>query len=110
MKRLWMVVLVAGLCGCASAISSGYGQGGRDASGRSYAEARLDNQISAAVTDLLVQDRSVPAMNIDVQTVNGVVTLSGTVPSATVAARAERLAASVGGVEQVVNNLRIQQR
>ncbi len=107
MKRLWMVVLVAGLYGCASAISSGYGQGGRDAGGRSYAEAHLDNQISAAVTDLLVMDRSVPAMNIDVHTVNGVVTLSGSVPSSKVAGRAERLATSVDGVEQVVNELRV---
>lgn len=107
MKHLWIVVLLTGLYGCASAISSGYGQGGRDASGRSYSEARLDNQISAAVTDLLVMDRSVSAMNIDVSTINGVVTLNGAVESRAMASRASQLASRVDGVVQVVNNLRI---
>lgn len=110
MKKLWMAVLLAGLYGCASAISSGYGQGGQDASGRSYEEARLDNQISAAVTDLLVMDRSVSAMNIDVTTVNGVVTLNGVVASKSMASRASQLASRVDGVVQVVNNLRILNR
>jgi osmotically-inducible protein OsmY len=107
MKRLWMVVLLIGLYGCASAISSGYGQGGQSSDGRSYAEARLDNQISAAVSDLLVMDRSVSAMNIDVSTVNGVVTLNGAVENRAMATRASQLAARVDGVAQVVNNLRI---
>lgn len=107
MKRLWIVVLLTGLYGCASAISSGYGQGGRDTDGRSYAEARRDNQISAAVTDQLVQDRSISAMDIDVTTTNGVVTLTGVAANSAVASRAAQLAARVDGVAQVVNNLRV---
>jgi hyperosmotically inducible periplasmic protein len=107
MKRLWIVVLLSGLYGCASAISSGYGQGGQNSDGRSYTEARLDNQISAAVSDLLVMDRSVSAMNIDVSTVNGVVTLNGVVENTAMATRASQLAGRVEGVAQVVNNLRI---
>jgi len=108
MKKLWLVVLAAGLYGCASAVSSGYGQGGQDASGRSYAEARLDNQISAAVTDSLVQDRWVSAMDIDVSTINGVVTLNGVVETTAMSTRASQLASRIDGVVQVINNLRIQ--
>jgi hyperosmotically inducible protein len=99
--------MVSVLGGCASAISSGYGQGGRDADGRSYAEARADNQITADVTAALVRDREVPAMDIDVQTLHGVVTLSGSVPSGTVSRRAGRIAAAVSGVAGVKNLLRI---
>jgi osmotically-inducible protein OsmY len=107
MKHLLIVLLLTGLYGCTSAISSGYGQGGLDASGRSYNEARLDNQISAAVTDVLVQDPSISAMDIDVSTVNGVVTLNGAAEDSAVALRAAQLASRVDGVVQVVNNLRI---
>lgn len=101
------LLITGSLGGCASAVSSGYGQGGRDADGRSYAEARADNQITAAVTSALVRDRAVPAMDIDVKTLNGVVTLSGTVPSDVVSRRAERVAATVAGVRGVENRLRI---
>ena len=106
--RLWLVVVAAlWLGGCASAVSGGYGQGGLDADGRSYADARADNLISAAVTSALVSDRGVPAMDIDVRTLNGVVTLSGSVPSATVSRHAERIAAAVADVKRVENRLRI---
>ncbi len=107
MRLLLMMVLVMWLGGCASAVSSGYGQGGRDANGRSYAESRADNLISAAVTSALVRDRTVPAMDIDVRTLNGVVTLSGNVPSSSVARRAERIAAATDKVKRVENRLHI---
>jgi len=102
-----MAALVLLLAGCASAVGSGYGQGGHEAEGRSYAEARADNTLTARVNTLLVQDRHIPAMGITVSTRNGVVTLTGQVPSRAVAARAERLAASVNGVTAVVNHLRV---
>lgn len=107
MRLLLMTVLAIWLSGCASAVSSGYGQGGRDSDGRSYADSRADNLISAAVISALVSDREVPAMKIDVRTLNGVVTLSGSVPSATVSRRAERIAAAVAEVKRVDNRLRI---
>lgn len=111
MKRLFpalcAVMLLVSLHGCATAVSSGYGQGGRNFDGRSYEESRRDNQITAAVTSLLVQDQRVPAMDIDVSTFNGVVTLSGAVASGRVARHAESLAASVPGVERVINRLQI---
>jgi hyperosmotically inducible protein len=100
-------LLAVWLAGCASAVSSGYGQGGRSADGRSYAESRADNLISAAVTSALVRDREVPAMDIDVRTHDGVVTLSGSVPSAAIARRAAGIAADLPEVERVENRLRI---
>ena len=106
--RLFLLVLLAlVLGGCASAVSSGYGQGGRDASGRTYEEARADNLIRSAVISALVRERSVPAMDIDVRTENGVVTLSGSVPSRTASRKAEQLAAAVPGVRRVENQLSI---
>ena len=108
MMRLGFMLLVAvWLSACASAMSSGYGQGGQDASGRSYAEARADNQITADVTAALVRDPLVPATKIDVKTYNGVVTLSGSVPSSKAAKRAEHLAAATNKVKRVENRLRV---
>lgn len=110
MKRITvigMLLLAAILQGCATAVSSGYGQGGQNADGRSYEEARADNQITAAITSLLVRNRSIPAMDIDVSTLNGVVTLAGSVPDAATAERAAALAAGVSGVERVINRLQV---
>lgn len=102
-----VMALVMELAGCASAVGSGYGQGGRNTDGRSYSEARADNAITARVNTLLVQDRQIPAMDIQVATRNGVVSLNGTVPSYTLAERAARLAASVEGVNKVLNYLKV---
>ena len=107
MRLFLSMMLVAWLSGCASAVSSGYGQGGHDANGRSYTASRADNLISAAVTSALVRDRAVPAMNVNVRTLNGVVTLRGSVPSKSVAQRAERIAATTDKVKRVENRLRI---
>lgn len=102
--RWGVITLVVLLAGCASAVGSGYGQGGRDSDGRSYAETRADNSLTARVNTLLVQDRQIPAMDINVTTRRGVVTLTGRVPNHEVVVRAGRLAASVQGVV-AVNNL-----
>lgn len=107
MRLLLVVIVAVWLSGCASAVSSGYGQGGRNADGRSYADSRGDNLISAAVTTALVRDRAVAAMKIDVQTLNGVVILSGSVPSTATSQRAARVAAAVDKVKRVDNRLRI---
>lgn len=107
MKNAFPAILVVMLTGCASAVGSGYGQGGFNDDGRSYSEARADNTITARVNTALVQDRQIPAMNIKVTTRNGVVSLNGTVPTREVAERAARLSASVKGVTRVVNHLRI---
>lgn len=102
-----VIALVAALAGCASAVGSGYGQGGLNGDGRSYSDARDDNTITAKVNTLLVRDQDIPAMNIDVSTLNGVVSINGTVPTHALAERAARLAASVDGVKNVLNHLRV---
>ncbi len=104
---LILAALFVSLYGCASAVSGGYGQGGRTDDGRSYAEARADNQITAAVNSLLVRDKRIRAMDIRVSTFNGVVSLEGAVPDHSAAAVAQSLAASVDGVQWVDNNLRV---
>jgi osmotically-inducible protein OsmY len=108
-KVLAVAVLVMFLSGCATAVSTGYGQGGQTADGRSYSEAYGDNQISAAVNTLLVQDPEIKASDIRVSTRDGVVTLNGQVASSSQARRAASLAASVPGVSRVVNRLGIGQ-
>jgi osmotically-inducible protein OsmY len=100
-----LIALTMLLAGCAGAVGSGYGQGGRDSDGRSYAETRADNTLTARVTTLLVRDRQIPAMGITVRTRHGVVTLAGRVPSHSMALRAARLAATVNGVVAVENKL-----
>ena len=103
-----LITLMVSLYGCATAVSSGYGQGGQDIDGRSFEAAREDNRISGEVTMLLVKARDVPAIDIDVRTRDGVVTLVGSVPDRVAARRAEAIADSVRGVKRVINRLQFQ--
>lgn len=95
------------LHGCASGAAGGYGQGGRADDGRSYREARADNRLTAAVNTALVRDKSLPALDIEVQSQAGVVTLAGQVPSAAVAQRAVSVVRGVPGVHEVRDQLRV---
>ncbi len=107
MRRWLTLAVLIWLSGCAAGVSSGYGQGGRDVSGRSYEEARADNLISARVTELLLRDREVRAIDIKVRTYHAVVTLSGSVPSAGMVPLAAKIAAKVEGVKRVDNQLSV---
>jgi len=64
-----------------------------------------DTTITAAVKNKLAADPTTSAAKINVDTTNGVVTLSGEVPTAAEKAEAERLARNTQGVTQVVNNI-----
>ena len=72
-------------------------------------EAQVDDlKITASVKSKLASDlglKTVP--NIDVSSVNGIVTLSGTVDSAAAKDHAEIIAKSVPQVAKVVNNLQV---
>lgn len=107
MRSIVVVMVAVWLSACASAISTGAGQGGRDTSGRTYTEASADNKLRAQVITALVRDSQIPAMDIDVRCLNGVVTLKGKVKHSAIAKRAELLAAEVSGVTRVVNLLYI---
>jgi hyperosmotically inducible protein len=69
-----------------------------------------DAVITAKVKAKLIEDPITKARKIDVDTVNGVVTLTGLVDSEEEIKRAIQIASSVTGVKKVVNNLRVGQR
>lgn len=94
------------LTGCATAMVSGAGGGAQRQ--QVDEQRRGDQGVTAQVVRTLVRDPSVKAMDIEVQTRNGIVTLTGRVPSYAVARRAEALAAEVPGVQRVQVRLSIQ--
>ena len=67
-----------------------------------------DATLTASVKSTLVADKASNFTRIDVDTTNGVVSLTGTVESPEQRKRAEQLAARVDGVKRVVNNLQVQ--
>jgi hyperosmotically inducible periplasmic protein len=66
-----------------------------------------DAGMTAAVKTRLLADPDVAGLRIDVDTKNKVVTLTGTVKSATQVTQAEKLARETPGVARVVNNLKV---
>src|SRR5262245_43900368 len=67
-----------------------------------------DSAITSSVKSKLATDPETSAVRIDVDTSNGVVTLSGAVPTAAEKAEAERVARNTEGVRQVVNNVTVE--
>jgi hyperosmotically inducible periplasmic protein len=67
-----------------------------------------DTTVTTAVKNKLAADPTTSAAKIDVDTSNGVVTLSGNVPTAAEKAEAERLARNTQGVTQVINNISVE--
>lgn len=66
-----------------------------------------DATITARVKTVLLNDQQVGATKIDVTTVDGVVTISGTVKSQADAARAIELARQAPGVKDVKSTLQV---
>ena len=66
-----------------------------------------DTKTTGTVKAALELNRTVQPYDIEVSTDNGVVTLRGGVPDATVSNQAERVASAVPDVRQVVNHLRV---
>jgi len=64
-----------------------------------------DKVVTARVKARLLEDPGTGGMSINVDTLNGVVALSGFARSAAEKAQAERLARATPGARQVVNNL-----
>lgn len=78
----------------------------RDAAGDA-GQATGDAALTAAVKTKLLADRSVSGLKIDVDTRNGVVTLTGTVNNATEKSEAVRIARATDGVKTVRDNLKV---
>lgn len=68
---------------------------------------RSDDRIREDINDRLTDDSWLDANGVDVAVTNGDVTLTGTVRSREDKKRAEALAESIAGVENVQNNLRV---
>jgi len=75
-----------------------------------FTVAKVDDvAITDQVKAKLVDDKTVGALNIKVNTYQGTVQLSGFAKSAEEAERAAQLARSVGGVKMVKNDIRLTQ-
>ena len=110
----------AGLCaaamllflpGCTSMVVGGAAEGG-DATasdGRTASRATDDAGITSAINTRFVRDDLVRAVEIQVETRQGVVTLTGTVDSPEASLRALQLSRSTPGVRRVNSRLRIRQ-
>lgn len=98
--------------GCTAAVVGGGAAGGYAVGSdeRSAATMLDDAAITAKVKTELIGEKNVKARNIDVDTVAGVVVLSGYVDSQQEANRAGLVAKSVPGVVRVKNELRVGSR
>jgi len=72
------------------------------------ANAVDDASITAQVKTAIMAEPGLKSTNIDVDTKDAVVTLTGTVPSAPLKDRAKEIASSVSGVKSVQDNLTTQ--
>jgi len=68
---------------------------------------RADQQIAAAVRNVLDTDPGINAANVNTNVTNGTVSLNGTVPTFYQVQRASDDAGSVAGVINVINNLTV---
>jgi hyperosmotically inducible protein len=66
-----------------------------------------DAGITAKVTSKLAVDPETSALKIDVDTTNGIVTLSGAVPTEAEKSKAEQIALNTEGVKSVVSNITV---
>lgn len=99
-------------------MAAGAKQDARDAPARAADNTKLmgasssdnvdDATITSKVNASLAADRDLSAIRIDVDTQNGVVTLSGPAPSVTARERASEIARGVKGVSSVNNQLTLQ--
>ena len=78
--------------------------------GRSAGQNVSDEALKAKVKTALTTDKASNATRIDVDAVNGVVTLNGVVDTAQQKAHAEDVARNVSGVRNVNNNIQVSGR
>jgi osmotically-inducible protein OsmY len=77
------------------------------AAGQSIAGATANARVTAAIKTKLVAEPGLPSFNINVDTTDGLVTLSGKVSSHEQIARAVKLALETEGVHKVVSTLQV---
>ena len=82
------------------------GEAAADAADRTK-RATADGSITAAIKTKLIADPEVKGLQIDVDTHNGVVTLTGRADTQAQKAEAEKLARGTDGVLSVINEIRV---
>ena len=75
--------------------------------GHAIAGATADARITAAIKAKLLASHELSAFSISVNTTNGIVTLSGTVPSLEAISKAMLLALETEGVTEVISTLQV---
>jgi osmotically-inducible protein OsmY len=88
----------------------GAGAGCRSTTGQSLGTNLDDSGITAEVKRKLTANRISNLTRVNVDTVDGNVSLTGTVATPDDRARAEEAARGVSGVKQVTNNLQVQKQ
>lgn len=101
--------LIPAVSGCGALVVGGAAAGGyyvgKDE--RTMGEITDDASITSSINTRYVRDDTVKAMEINVDTYRGVVTLYGSVSSQRVADRAVELARGVKGVKRVISKLTV---
>ncbi|RKX60194.1 MAG: transporter [Thermodesulfobacteriota bacterium] len=113
--KIWLLIFVGffllNSCGWLIVGGGGAYQGYKSATDpRSIGREIDDAKITAEIKLKLLQDPITKARKIDVDTVNGVVTLTGLVETEKEIKRAIEIAKSVKGVKEVINNLKVGKR
>ncbi len=98
-----IALLAVGAVGCSSTPTEGPVEGAAANAGRVVD----DSVITAKVKSALIADSETKAHQINVETFQGTVQLSGFVDDASVRARAEQVAGNVEGVRDVSNKLEV---
>jgi hyperosmotically inducible periplasmic protein len=96
--QTWLSVLVL-------AVFVAFGAGCRSTTGTTFGQNWDDTGITGTVKRKLAADTTSTLTRVSVTTVKGNVSLTGVVPTTADRARAEEIARSVDGVQQVTNNL-----
>ena len=110
LKNLFvMSAILILLQGCAVALIGGAGAGGYYAGkdDRDFGTIVDDAAITTSINSKLVGAKGVSTFDINVDTYNGVVTLSGNVPSKKIKYKVIKLSKKVDGVKKVISKLKI---
>lgn len=110
MLRILVLLVSAGaLAGCGALVVGGAAAGGYyvGKDDRTLGEITDDATITSTINARYVKDSRVSALDINVDTRRGVVTLYGSVASQQIADRAVEIARSVKGVRQVISKLTV---
>jgi osmotically-inducible protein OsmY len=93
---VWMAALLIGLAGCA-------GTQTRESTGEYIDDAAITTKVKSA----MIADKEVSAYPISVETIKGVVHLTGTANTRHEADKAATIARGVAGVKSVVNKIQV---